>query len=82
MERRQAILTTVRAHGAASIHELARLTGSSEVTVRRDLRILEVEGQLSRLHGGAVALGGSVPMYARSSSPSSASLCRRMTGGC
>jgi DeoR/GlpR family transcriptional regulator of sugar metabolism len=66
VERRQAILTTVRAHGAVSIHELARLTGSSEVTVRRDLRILEVEGQLSRRHGGAVVLGGSAyePSYA------------------
>src|SRR5690606_14873535 len=37
----------------------------SEVTIRRDLRALEVEGQLSRRHGGAVAVGGSVhePSY-------------------
>lgn len=55
----------VRANGAMSMRELARVTGASEVTIRRDLRALETEGQLSRRHGGAVAVGGSVhePSY-------------------
>ena len=48
----------VRANGAVSIHELAKLTGTSEVTVRRDLRQLEADGQLTRHHGGAVMVGG------------------------
>lgn len=64
-ERRQAILAMVRANGAMSLREMARVTQASEVTVRRDLRALEAEGHLSRRHGGAVAVGGSVhePSY-------------------
>ncbi len=58
VERRQAVLTAVRAHGAASIRQLARLAGVSEVTVRRDLRLLEESGHVVRHHGGAVVAGG------------------------
>jgi DeoR/GlpR family transcriptional regulator of sugar metabolism len=53
-ERRQRIVQHLRRHGTVTLHDLARLTESSEVTVRRDLRALEAEGLLSRRRGGAV----------------------------
>jgi DeoR/GlpR family transcriptional regulator of sugar metabolism len=54
-ERRQVILELVRSNGAVSVHEIARIVKTSEVTVRRDLRCLEQDGLLARRHGGAVA---------------------------
>jgi DeoR/GlpR family transcriptional regulator of sugar metabolism len=57
-ERRQMILEMVRANGAVSLRELARVVQTSEVTVRRDVRALEQEGLLDRRHGGAVLPGG------------------------
>ncbi|MGW3184557.1 DeoR/GlpR transcriptional regulator [Kitasatospora xanthocidica] len=57
-ERRQLILEMVRANGAVSLRELARVVQTSEVTVRRDVRALEAEGLLDRRHGGAVLPGG------------------------
>jgi DeoR/GlpR family transcriptional regulator of sugar metabolism len=57
-ERRQKILELVRANGAVSLRELARVVRSSEVTVRRDLRLLESQGLVDRRHGGAVSTGG------------------------
>ncbi|MFC1417008.1 DeoR/GlpR family DNA-binding transcription regulator [Streptacidiphilus cavernicola] len=48
----------VRANGAVSLRELARVVQTSEVTVRRDVRVLEAEGLLDRRHGGAVLPGG------------------------
>ncbi len=57
-ERRKTILELVRNNGAVAIKELARTVQTSEVTVRRDLRLLEGEGLLDRRHGGAVAPGG------------------------
>ncbi len=48
----------VRANGAVSLRELARVVQTSEVTVRRDVRALEGEGLLDRRHGGAVLPGG------------------------
>lgn len=56
-ERRQLILEMVRANGAVSLRELARVVQTSEVTVRRDVRALETEGLLDRRHGGAVLPG-------------------------
>ncbi|MBB4784895.1 DeoR/GlpR family transcriptional regulator of sugar metabolism [Streptomyces rapamycinicus] len=48
----------MRANGAVSLRELARVVQTSEVTVRRDVRALEAEGLLDRRHGGAVLPGG------------------------
>jgi len=56
-ERRHAILEMVRSSGAVSLKELAATVGSSEVTVRRDLRALEAEGLLDRKRGGAAMPG-------------------------
>ncbi len=57
-ERRKAILELVQSTGAVAIKELARAVDTSEVTIRRDLRVLEADGLLDRRHGGAVAAGG------------------------
>jgi DeoR/GlpR family transcriptional regulator of sugar metabolism len=52
-QRRQEILQAVR-DGSAHVGELAVAFGVSEMTVRRDLRDLERDGKLTRVHGGAV----------------------------
>lgn len=56
-ERRQAILELVRANGAVRLRDIAAQVGTSEVTVRRDLRLLEEQGLLDRRRGGAAAPG-------------------------
>lgn len=53
-ERHEAILETVRSRGVVSLRSLVEMTGSSEVTIRRDLRSLEQQNLLRRRHGGAV----------------------------
>ena len=53
-ERQRVIVEHVRDRGAVSIKDLAALVGSSEVTVRRDLKQLEAAGSLRREHGGAI----------------------------
>jgi DeoR/GlpR family transcriptional regulator of sugar metabolism len=57
-ERRQAILDKVRVNGAVSLRELAEAVGTSEVTVRRDVRELEEAGLLDRRRGGVMLPGG------------------------
>lgn len=57
-ERRRGILDYVRLNGAASLRDLAVAMSASEVTVRRDIRLLEEEGLLDRRRGGAVWPGG------------------------
>jgi DeoR/GlpR family transcriptional regulator of sugar metabolism len=52
-QRRQEILRAVRS-GTAMVSELATSFGVSEMTVRRDLQLLEDDGKLSRVHGGAI----------------------------
>ena len=53
IQRRREMLDAVRG-GTAQVGELAAAFGVSEMTVRRDLRALESEGKLTRVHGGAV----------------------------
>lgn len=57
-ERRQRILTELRASGAASVPELAETLGVSPSTIRRDLEILDRNGELTRSYGGAVLRSG------------------------
>jgi DeoR/GlpR family transcriptional regulator of sugar metabolism len=56
-ERRHTILELVRASVTVSLKDLARAVESSEVTVRRDLRVLEGQGLLDRRRGGAAMPG-------------------------
>lgn len=57
-ERRQRILDLVRSSGAVSLRAISEAVQHSEVTVRRDLRLLEAQGLLDRRHGGAVSTAG------------------------
>lgn len=57
-ERRNAILEHLRRNGAASVRELAEAVRTSEITVRRDIRLLEQDGLLDRRRGGAMWPGG------------------------
>jgi DeoR/GlpR family transcriptional regulator of sugar metabolism len=59
-QRRQEILRAVRS-GRSHVAELAEEFGVSDMTVRRDLRDLEREGKLTRVHGGAVGVTAERP---------------------
>src|SRR3569623_2670308 len=49
------------AHGFSSIQTLADSVGASLATIRRDLQVLERNGAIDRVHGGArIAEGSSV----------------------
>lgn len=50
-----AIMNRLREGGRADVSELARATGTSEVTIRRDLEQLAALGALRRVRGGAVS---------------------------
>jgi DeoR/GlpR family transcriptional regulator of sugar metabolism len=54
-QRRQQVLRAVRG-GTTQVAELAAAFGVSEMTVRRDLRDLESDGKLRRVHGGAMSV--------------------------
>ena len=56
-ERIEQIRHRVDADGRVKIAALAQGLGVSEMTVRRDLEILEHQGVLRRVRGGAVAIG-------------------------
>lgn len=43
----------LRVNGAISVEELATSLGVSAATIRRDLRCLQSDGKLTRVHGGA-----------------------------
>lgn len=55
-ERWQLILTRVRERGVMRVRDLAKFTGASPATLRRDLVKLEEMGQLKRVHGGIEAV--------------------------
>jgi DeoR family transcriptional regulator, ulaG and ulaABCDEF operon transcriptional repressor len=67
VERRAMILRLLRRDGIAPLSDIARLSGASEATVRRDLAGLAAEGLADRVHGGAVVRGGAaeVPLEER-----------------
>jgi DeoR/GlpR family transcriptional regulator of sugar metabolism len=53
--RRRALALAVRQRGSVPVTELAAEMGCSEMTVRRDLNVLERDGLIRRVHGSAVA---------------------------
>ena len=53
-ERRARIVAALRAQPAVRVTSLSEDLGVSEITIRRDLVLLEHEGVLSRTHGGAM----------------------------
>jgi DeoR family glycerol-3-phosphate regulon repressor len=52
-DRRQDILDLLRQGEAMGIHGLASILAVSDETVRRELRLLEADGLIERIHGGA-----------------------------
>ncbi|MFC0680838.1 DeoR/GlpR family DNA-binding transcription regulator [Lysobacter korlensis] len=54
LTRRQRLGELVLSHGFLRVADASRMLGVSEVTVRADLSLLETDGQLTRVHGGAV----------------------------
>ena len=57
-ERQDRIVRTLRSGGAASVRDLAQSLAVSESTIRRDLDILDRNGELTRTYGGAVLRPG------------------------
>ncbi|TIC83386.1 DeoR/GlpR family DNA-binding transcription regulator [Crenobacter intestini] len=55
-QRRHAIVALVQEQGEVSVDALTRRFDTSEVTIRKDLALLETGGLLLRRYGGAVAL--------------------------
>ncbi len=54
-ERRNAILAIIKARESIRVAELSIRLEVSDVTIRKDLALLEEQGYLRRTHGGAVA---------------------------
>lgn len=52
-QRHEVILAEVRRRGAVRVTDLAQLLGVSDMTVRRDLEVLDHAGLLEKVHGGA-----------------------------
>jgi DeoR/GlpR family transcriptional regulator of sugar metabolism len=53
-QRRSMILAHVHAKGGMRVRDLADLLRVSTSTARRDLAVLARDGQIVRVHGGAV----------------------------
>src|SRR6516165_2738772 len=52
--RRERILDRLRSTGSVLVGDLATDLATSEMTIRRDLKGLEAEGLVRRIHGGAL----------------------------
>jgi len=69
-ERRRQVLEIVQNETSAKVSDLCLQFGVSEMTIRRDLRILEEKALIRRIHGGAVSAPGrsyEPPLLLRSS---------------
>lgn len=60
-ERRQKILTIISQDKKIRVRQISRKFQISEVTIRKDLEVLEKRGFLTRVHGGAIMNNRSVP---------------------
>jgi DeoR/GlpR family transcriptional regulator of sugar metabolism len=65
VERRRLIAENLRSRGVISVADMASVLGTTEITVRRDMRAMARDGLLVRAHGGAVlpAAIGHEPSY-------------------
>ena len=63
--RHEMALELLQQRGELSVLELSERTGASPMTIRRDLQVLEQEGALRRVHGGAIGVAsrGDLPPY-------------------
>lgn len=58
-QRQTLILERVREQGGVRVTDLVRELGVSDMTVRRDLDLLQDRGLIEKVHGGAAAIEGS-----------------------
>jgi len=58
--RRKRILEQLRLDGKVSVVQLSELLDVTPVTIRNDLAVLEQEGQVVRIQGGAIQVPGTV----------------------
>src|SRR3979490_2169577 len=58
VERRRLIAESIRSRGVVSVAEMAELLGTTEITLRRDLRAMARDGLVVRTHGGAIQPAG------------------------
>ncbi len=63
LERREMILDLLEQEGKVSVNELSEMMNCSKVTIRSDIRALEEEDKLVRVHGGAVKKEENFPKY-------------------
>ena len=69
-ERRKFIAEQVATEGEVEFAALAEICDVSEMTIRRDIEVLEQEGLIRRVVGGAIAVGGTAqepPFHSRAS---------------
>ncbi len=57
-ERRHRVIEAIERAGTVSVQVLAEQFGVSSMTIRRDLQMLEDDGLVRRVHGGAITLRG------------------------
>ncbi|TGY96043.1 DeoR/GlpR transcriptional regulator [Petralouisia muris] len=58
-KRLEEILKLVEKNGSVTVQELTEHLKASESTIRRDLYLLDEEGKLNKVHGGATAINAS-----------------------
>ena len=61
IERQSKIVELAKQNGAVKTDELMKMFNVSSETIRRDMLVLEEQGVIRRVYGGAVFCGGSVP---------------------
>ncbi len=66
-KRQIAVIAHIRAHGAATVTDLAKSLEVSEETIRRDAKVLELKGEVLKLHGALALpnLAGEAPFDRR-----------------
>ncbi len=63
-QRKKIILEKLAQDGQVLAKQLSEMFGLSEDTVRRDLRELDAEGLLQRVHGGALPVSSAIASFA------------------
>lgn len=69
-ERRKLILGLLDDRGRVEVSDLSSRLSVTEETIRRDLRVLEQQGRLTRAHGGAVRVASSTVPWSEQASGS------------
>ena len=68
-ERRNEILKELDRKGRVKVTDLSKEFGCSEVTIRNDIKAMDIEGLLKRTHGGAVKVETETEVFGRDDLP-------------